>query len=501
MYRCSVYGTDKINQYEELIKVFLQPGEYEISGVAEVPDDLPAKVSAEAPAKDPAGDTEKKTFFGVLQQAVAKIAEVTEQSVQDMATVCVFDGDKDAVKRQIYRDLKALTGKQPKWGILTGIRPVKMAGELVQKTGSAAKARQILLEDYLMSPEKADLVLEIYRYQQKTTGVAKDNSLSLYLGIPFCPTRCLYCSFTSNQVKKPEIDRYLEALFHEIAFAAENIKEEGYEIESLYIGGGTPTTLDEAALEAFLQEIQEHFDLSHLREFTVEAGRPDSITEEKLLVLRKNGISRISINPQTMKQKTLDLIGRHHTVEQTIESFRMARKLGFDNINMDLIMGLPEENLADVRNTMEILKELDPDNITIHSLAIKRAARLNIFKDRYESMMMVNTQEHMDLCAEYCHQMGLSPYYLYRQKGMAGNMENVGYAKPGKAGVYNVLIMEERQTIVACGAGASTKRVWPQPNADGTHRIERCENVKDVGLYMKRIDEMIARKQQLFAEK
>lgn len=161
-----------------------------------------------------------------------------------------------------------------------------------------------------------------------------------------------------------------------------------------------------------------------------------------------------------MKQKTLDLIGRHHTVEQTIESFHMARKLGFDNINMDLIMGLPEEDLADVRNTMEILKELDPDNITIHSLAIKRAARLNIFKDRYESMMMVNTQEHMDLCAEYCHQMGLSPYYLYRQKGMAGNMENVGYAKPGKAGVYNVLIMEERQTIVACGAGASTKRAY-----------------------------------------
>ena len=250
MYRCSIYGTDKINQYEELIKVFLQPGEYEISGVAEVPDDLPAKVSAEAPAKDPAGDTEKKTFFGVLQQAVAKIAEVAEQSVQEMATVCVFDGDKDAVKRQIYRDLKALTGKQPKWGILTGIRPVKMAGELVHKTGSAAKARQILLEDYLMSPEKADLVLEIYRYQQKTTGAAKDNSLSLYLGIPFC----LYCSFTSNQVKKPEIDRYLEALFHEIAFAAENIKEDGYEIESLYIGGGTPTTLDEAALEVFLQE-------------------------------------------------------------------------------------------------------------------------------------------------------------------------------------------------------------------------------------------------------
>ena len=168
---------------------------------------------------------------------------------------------------------------------------------------------------------------------------------------------------------------------------------------------------------------------------------------------------------------------------------------------MDLIMGLPEEDIDDVRHTMEVLKKLDPDNITIHSLAIKRAARLNIFKDRYESMQMVNTQEHMDLCADYCKKMGLSPYYLYRQKGMAGNMENVGYAKPGKAGVYNVLIMEERQTIIACGAGSSTKRVWQEANPDGTHRIERCENVKDVAQYISRIDEMIERKQKLFAEK
>ena len=218
-------------------------------------------------------------------------------------------------------------------------------------------------------------------------------------------------------------------------------------------------------------------------------------------MLRNNGISRISINPQTMKQETLDIIGRHHTVDQTIESFKLARSLGFDNINMDLIMGLPEEDIDDVRHTMEVLKKLDPDNITIHSLAIKRAARLNIFKDRYESMQMVNTQEHMDLCADYCKKMGLSPYYLYRQKGMAGNMENVGYAKPGKAGVYNVLIMEERQTIIACGAGSSTKRVWQEANPDGTHRIERCENVKDVAQYIARIDEMIGRKQKLFAEK
>jgi oxygen-independent coproporphyrinogen-3 oxidase len=231
----------------------------------------------------------------------------------------------------------------------------------------------------------------------------------------------------------------------------------------------------------------------------VEAGRPDSITEAKLTVIRQHGISRISINPQTMKQATLDLIGRHHTVEQTIESFHLARALGFDNINMDLILGLPEESLADVRHTMEIMKELRPDNITVHSLAIKRAARLTIFKDRYQDMQMENTQEHMDLCVEYCRQIGLFPYYLYRQKGMAGNLENVGYAAEGKAGVYNILIMEEKQTIMALGAGATTKRVFPELNSDGSHRIERCENVKDVAQYISRIDEMIARKQKLFS--
>ena len=280
LYRCSVYGTDKINQYEELIKAFLQPGEYEISGVAEVPDDLPAKVSAEAPAKDPAGDTEKKTFFGVLQQAVAKIAEVAEQSVQDMATVCIFDGDKDAVKRQYLPGSEGAYRKAAQVGDThRGSVPSKwqenwFKRQEVQRWQDKSCSRTISCRR-----KRQIWSCEIYRYQQRTTGAAKDNSLSLYLGIPFRPTRRRYCSFTSNQVKKPEIDRYLEALFHEIAFAAENIKEDGYEIESLYIGGGTPTTLDEAALEAFWQEIQEHFDLSHLREFTVEAGRPDTITE------------------------------------------------------------------------------------------------------------------------------------------------------------------------------------------------------------------------------
>lgn len=253
-------------------------------------------------------------------------------------------------------------------------------------------------------------------------------------------------------------------------------------------------------LDRLIRKIRCSFDLSHCLEFTVEAGRPDSITREKLETLKKWDITRISINPQTMKDETLKIIGRRHTVAQTVESFQLARELGFDDINMDLIMGLPEESLEDVRDTLEQVKALKPDNLTVHSLALKRAARLNMFKEDYKDYKMVNTTEHMNLTAEYAKEMGLEPYYLYRQKSMAGNLENVGYASPGKAGIYNILIMEEKQTIVACGAGASTKRVWNEPNPDGTHRIERCENVKDVAQYIERIDEMIERKQKLFAE-
>ena len=485
MYRCSIYGTEKINQYEELIKVFLQPGEYEISGALEVPDDLPAK--------DPAGDTEKKTFFGVLQQAAAKIAEVAEQSVQDMATVCVFDGDKDAVKRQIYQDLKALTGKQPKWGILTGIRPVKMASELVRKTGDPAKARRILLDDYLMSPEKADLVLEIYQYQQEITGRPKDNSLSLYLGIPFCPTRCLYCSFTSNQVKKPEIDRYLEALFHEIEFAGKGITEDGYEIESIYIGGGTPTTLDEEQLEAFLQKITEQFDLSKVKEFTVEAGRPDTITAGKLEVMKRYGVDRISINPQTMKQETLDLIGRAHTVDDVEKAFALAKKEGPKIINTDLIAGLPGEDFADFKRSLDRIVELGAGNITLHTLAVKRASRLKEMDGEFNYRNEELREEMLSYAMETLRAKGYRPYYLYRQKHTSGNTENIGFCRDDAASVYNIRIMEEAQSILALGAGGISKIWFPAEN-----RLERVANVSNYEIYIERIDEMTERKKNGF---
>ena len=250
--------------------------------------------------------------------------------------------------------------------------------------------------------------------------------------------------------------------------------------------------VNKEAYDAILTKLDQLFDTENALEFTVEAGRPDSITEEKLRVLRDHGITRISINPQTMNQKTLDLIGRRHTVEMVKEKFLMARELGFDNINMDLIMGLPEEDLDDVRHTLEEIEALRPDSLTVHSLAIKRAARLNMFKEEYGGLKINNTPEMIAMSEACARRLGMEPYYLYRQKNMAGNFENVGYSLPGKACIYNILIMEELQTIAACGAGTTTKVVFPAEN-----RRERCENVKEVEQYISRIDEMIGRKERI----
>ena len=408
---------------------------------------------------------------------------------------------KNSLKRTLYQLLSEYTGVELPWGNLTGIRPTKIPMALLEEGKSEEEIARYMKETYFTSDEKIKLSIEIAeRELELLHKLDYEEGYSLYIGIPFCPTTCLYCSFTSYSMSawKNRMDDYLSALEKELDYTA--VKFAHKKLNSIYIGGGTPTTLNPQQLDRLIRKIKCSFDLSDLVEFTVEAGRPDSITKEKLLVLRNHDISRISINPQTMKQETLDLIGRHHTVQQTIDSFYLARELGFDNINMDLIVGLPGESLSDVADTMEVIRKLAPDNLTVHSLAIKRAARLNIQRERYQDFEIVNTADHIALTSKVAEEMGLFPYYLYRQKNMAGNFENVGYAAPGKAGVYNVLIMEEKQTIVACGAGASTKRVWNEPNPDGTHRIERCENVKDVGQYIERIDEMIERKSRLFTK-
>ena len=402
---------------------------------------------------------------------------------------------KNKIKRRLYLLLMERTGKQLPWGTLTGIRPTKIALTKLEQGEAENEIRREMKETYYTGNEKINLSIEIAQKERELlSGIDYRDGYSLYVGIPFCPTTCLYCSFTSYPIGRwqGKMDQYFEALFKELDYVAE--KKRGCRLETIYFGGGTPTSLSPEDLDRLITKIENTFDLSHVQEFTVEAGRPDSITREKLQVLRDHGITRISINPQTMKQETLDLIGRRHTVEDVKERFAMARELGFDNINMDLIVGPPEENIEDVQATMEAVKALAPDSITVHSLAIKRAARLNTMKEVYKDLKITNTQEMIDLTAKYARELGLEPYYLYRQKNMAGNFENVGYSLPGKACIYNILIMEEKQTIIACGAGTTTKRLFPEEN-----RIERAENVKNVEQYIERIDEMIARKDKLLS--
>lgn len=403
---------------------------------------------------------------------------------------------RNHIKRELYRIYSKMTGKVLPWGTLTGIRPVKIPLKMVEEGYSDEEIISHLKEEYLTNEKKAKLSLEVAHNEDSLLKTLDyNNGYSLYIGIPFCPTTCLYCSFTSYPIGmwKNKVDDYLDALIKELEYLSILLKDK--KPDSIYIGGGTPTTLLPYQFDRLFNFLESHFDYSALKEFTVEAGRPDSIDMDKLRVIKSHGIDRISINPQTMNQKTLDLIGRRHTVEQIYDTYNMARQCGFENINMDLIVGLPGEDKEDVINTLEKIKELAPDNLTVHSLAIKRAARLNYMKEAYAGYRIENTDEIIGITMDYARQMGMSPYYLYRQKNMAGNFENVGYAAPGKECIYNILIMEEKQTIVACGAGTTTKVVFPKEN-----RLERVENVKDVGQYIERIDEMIERKGKLLGK-
>lgn len=403
--------------------------------------------------------------------------------------------DKAALKRFFYEVLSKETGRQLPWGNLIGIRPTKIAYELLEQGKTKEEIISYYGREHYTSEKKAQLAVEIAERERRLlAGVHYRDGYSLYIGIPFCPTTCLYCSFTSYAIGayRKQVDAYVDCVIRELRFVAEQYRDKL--LDSVYVGGGTPTTLEPEQLDRLLGAVKELFDFQTVQEFTVEAGRADSITEDKLRVLRRYGVTRISVNPQTMKQETLDMIGRRATVAQVEEAYGLARQLGFDNINMDLILGLPGETQEDVQHTIDRVVELAPDSLTVHSLAIKRASRLNQWVQENGVAMLRNTDATMEIAAQGAHGLGLVPYYLYRQKNMSGNFENVGYAREGKLGLYNILIMEEKQTIVALGAGSITKRVFP----DG--RIERCENVKDVVQYIERIDEMIERKQKLFAE-
>jgi oxygen-independent coproporphyrinogen-3 oxidase len=402
---------------------------------------------------------------------------------------------KSDYKLSLYKNLCDFSTRTLPWGNLTGIRPTKLPMRMLREGMSDDEIIKTLQDTHMVSDEKARLSIDIAKLEMGILDkLHYKEGYSLYIGIPFCPTTCLYCSFTSYPIAvwKKRIDEYLKALFKEIDFISEFYREKL--LDTVYIGGGTPTTLEPSELESLLGYIREKLDFSNVKEFTVEAGRADSITREKLEVLKKYGVTRISVNPQTMKDETLRLIGRRHSVEQVKSAFLLAREVGFDNINMDIILGLPSETEVDVQHTIDEIIKLNPDSLTVHSLAIKRASKLSQWIEENGISTLKNTDTTMENARIGAQNLGMKPYYLYRQKNMSGNFENVGYARDGKYGIYNILIMEEVQTIVALGAGSITKRVF------GDGRIERCDNVKDVGMYIEKIDEMIERKRLLLSQ-
>lgn len=403
---------------------------------------------------------------------------------------------KNRLKLMVYGLLSAHTEKTLPWGTLTGIRPTKIAMGMLEEGKDAADIVKYMKETYATGEEKALLSIEIAEREKKLlSGIHYREGYSLYIGIPFCPTTCLYCSFTSYPIVsyRKRVAEYLEALEREMEFLASACRDRI--LDTVYIGGGTPTTLEPEELERLLSRLKSLFDFSSVQEFTVEAGRADSITTEKLRVLKKHGVTRISVNPQTMNADTLLRIGRQATPDQVRDAFAMAREEGFDNINMDLILGLPGETDEDVRKTMEEIRKMEPDSLTVHSLAIKRGSKLAQWIPEHGMDMLCNTEETMRIAAAGAAEMNLEPYYLYRQKNMTGNLENVGYARPGCYGIYNILMMEEKQDILAAGAGCISKVLL------GEGRIERCDTVKDVGLYIEKIEEMIERKKTLIALK
>lgn len=397
---------------------------------------------------------------------------------------------RDQLKRLAYRLLCEATGTTLPWGTLTGIRPAKVATGCLEEGMSDADIRKYFKEAYKISDRKLDLCLQVAENEKAVLEqVDYQNTYSLYTGIPFCPTICAYCSFSSYplNVWKNRVDDYLEALFKEIETMSRKFRRK--KLLTFYMGGGTPTSLNASQMDRLLTKLEQCFHIDLAAEATIEAGRPDSFTPEKLKVIRAHGIERISINPQTMNQKTLDAIGRRHTVAQVLEAFDMASAIGFKNINMDLIAGLPGEHLEDFERTLEEIKKLSPESLTVHALAIKRAAALNTEETYAARIGVEETNDMISAGFEAAVSMGMRPYYMYRQKNIAGNLENVGYARPGCEGLYNMLIMEEKQSILALGAGASTKMAVREEN-----RIERIENVKSVKDYIERIDEMIGRK-------
>ncbi len=391
----------------------------------------------------------------------------------------------------LYGQLVRLTGFTPPWGLLTGIRPMKLFRALTAESG-IDEAERAFVEDYMVSEKKLRLGRTVASIEDDIMALSRDNSFSLYISIPFCPTRCSYCSFVSQSVENAAklIPDYVELLVRELKATADIAKSLGLHLETVYMGGGTPTTLSAEQMSRVLSSVAEYFDLSDVLEFTVEAGRPDTVTAEKLDAIRRGGVGRISINPQTLNDDILRSIGRRHTVSQFYDAVNIAKSKGFDCINMDLIAGLQGDNLESYRKTMDGVLSLEPEAITVHTLAMKRASGIVTHRVAEYNAEGETAADMLDYGEEKLSERGYRPYYLYRQSGMVGNLENVGWSKKGAEGLYNVFMMEEAHTVLSVGAGAVIK--LKQPNVNN---IERIFNYKYPYEYISRFDEIISRKE------
>lgn len=458
MYRFYLNKVNNDYHYSELCRVFLSDDEFEAIGI-----DL--KDNVDIPLSDNSFIVNKAGFE-----------------------------TRDPIKLELLRLLENLTGKTNDWGTLTGVRPLKLALDVMRREGSLEALQDKLRNLYALSEEKISLLTELIEYQSVHVDQSPEDKLSIYIGIPFCPTRCAYCSFASNVAKEGEIELYLSNLLKEIEYMGELISEHGDEIESIYIGGGTPTTLDADQLDRLITCTEDSFKINPASiEYTVEAGRPDTITAAKLEVLRNHKISRISINPQTMKDATLDLIGRRHSADDIINGYELASEYKFDVINADLIAGLPEETLDDFKDSLDKVIKLGANNITIHTLSIKRGSRLEAQDPEYYRRDEERVVAMVTEARRVLKENGFYPYYMYKQKHQIGALENIGYCKEDKHSVYNIRIMEEKQTIVGLGAGAIGKVYFKDED-----RLERVPNVTNYQVYNERFDEMLARKNKYY---
>ncbi|MBR5473573.1 MAG: coproporphyrinogen dehydrogenase HemZ [Clostridia bacterium] len=424
----------------------------------------------------------------ILQNEQAQFCSVVDKNISDTRKETQHE-----LGRQLFYCFEKITNYRPDWGILTGVRPAKLFLRYCNDYGEQY-AEEFFKNKFLVTQQKLDLCKKAVKGEEGIIALSGEKSFSLYLSVPFCPTRCSYCSFVSHSIEKAQdiIPQYVELLCRELEITANIAQKLGLRLETVYMGGGTPTTLNSEQLDLVLGTVNRCFDMSTVREFTVEAGRPDTIDENKLMAIKRNGVTRISINPQTMNDSVLETIGRKHTASDTVAAFNLARKIGFDNINMDLIAVLPTDTFDSFKDTVYEILKLDPESVTIHSLSMKRASTLNTNGQHNEIHLGAQASKMVEFGRDILTQNGILPYYMYRQSKTVGNLENVGYAKQGYEGLYNVYIMDETHTILACGASAVTKL------KDNTQKnIKRIFNYKYPYEYISGFEELISRKAEI----